>query len=95
MVPEKDLQLRVTLVQPDIDPYEKWGRYNSAEIMERYYRMTGRAVRENRPELVIWPETAIPFHILDTPYADDLQSLRFALRQWNTALLTGFIDIAL
>ncbi|NTV17713.1 MAG: apolipoprotein N-acyltransferase, partial [Chlorobiaceae bacterium] len=93
MVPEKNLQLRVTLVQPDIDPYEKWGRYNSAEIMARYYRITGRAVRDNRPELVIWPETAIPFHILDTPYADDLQALRFALRQSNTALLSGFIDI--
>ena len=93
MVSEKHSQLRVTLVQPNVNPHEKWVQYNSAEIMARYYRMTGRAVRENRPELVIWPETAIPFSILDTPYVSDLQLLRLALRQWNTALLTGFIDI--
>ncbi len=92
-VSEKELQLRVTLVQPDISPHEKWVQYNSADIMARYYRITGKAIRDNRPELVIWPETAIPFSILDAPYAADLHLLRFALREWNTSLLTGFIDI--
>lgn len=91
---EKESGLRVMLVQPDINPHEKWVEYNSTEIMARYYRMTGKAVRENRPELVIWPETAIPFSILTSPYAADLHLLHFALRQWNTAFLTGFIDIA-
>ena len=94
MTSQKELKLRVTLVQPDINPHEKWVAYNSADIMERYYRMTGKAVRENRPELVIWPETAIPFSILDSAYAADFQSLHFALRGWNTSLLTGFIDVA-
>ena len=86
-------QLRVTLVQPDIDPHQKWLHNNSADIMERYYTMTGRAVRENRPDLVMWPETAIPFYILDHAYADDLQTLRSSLRGWNASLLTGFSDI--
>ena len=86
-------RLLVTLVQPNIDPHQKWLHNNSADIMERYYRMTNKAVRENRPDLVMWPETAIPFYILDKAYADDLQSLRSSLRRWNTALLTGFSDI--
>ena len=86
-------KLRVTLVQPDIDPHEKWLHNNSVDIMDRYYTMTNRAVRENRPDLVMWPETAIPFYILDHAYADDLQTLRSSLRGWNAALLTGFSDI--
>ncbi|MEI6651187.1 MAG: apolipoprotein N-acyltransferase [Chlorobiaceae bacterium] len=86
-------QLSVTLVQPNIDPHGKWVRQNSGDIMDRYYWMTGNAVRENRPDLVIWPETAIPFSIFDTNYAADLQSLRVSLRQWHTALLTGFVDV--
>ncbi|WP_076790459.1 apolipoprotein N-acyltransferase [Chlorobium sp. KB01] len=91
---ERDIaKLRVTLIQPDIDPHKKWGIQHSSDIMERYYQLTGRAVRENRPELVIWPETAIPFYILDSPYAADLLSLRSSLRRWNTALLTGYSDI--
>jgi apolipoprotein N-acyltransferase len=90
---QEQQKLRVTLVQPDIDPHAKWARNNSSDIMDRYYQLTGRAVRENRPELVIWPETAIPFYILDTPYADELLTLRVSLRRWNTSLLTGFSDI--
>ncbi len=88
-----DHQLRVTLVQPNIDPYEKWGSGNSYDIMDRYFRMSGKAVREEHPELVIWPETAIPFYILDSPYAFELQYLRLSLKRWDTALLTGFSDI--
>lgn len=86
-------KLRITLIQPNIDPASKWGKYSTSEIMALYYRMTERSVRENRPELVIWPETAIPFHILDAPYADELERLRRALHRWDTALLTGFSDI--
>jgi len=92
-LPGKVPQLRVTLLQPNIDPKEKWVRYNSSEIMERYYRLTGLAVREQSPELVIWPETAIPFYILDSPYASELHFLRVSLKYWNTSLLTGFSDI--
>ncbi|MEI6846718.1 MAG: apolipoprotein N-acyltransferase [Chlorobiaceae bacterium] len=92
-VPGKEMNLRVTLIQPNIDPYEKWGRSNSTPIIDRYYELTSRTVRENRSELIIWPETAIPFYILDTPYALDFLSLRTSLRRWNTPLLTGFSDI--
>ncbi len=83
-------QLRVTLVQPNIDPHDKWVPQN---IMERYYWVSGKAVRENRPDLVIWPETAILFSILEPPFADDLQFLRISLREWHSALLTGYIDV--
>jgi len=86
-------QLRVTLVQPNIDPHGKWVRSNSVDIMERYYRMSKIAVRDNRPDLVIWPETAIPFSIFDSDYLFDLQLLQGALRQWQVPLLTGFVDV--
>jgi apolipoprotein N-acyltransferase len=86
-------QLRVTLVQPDIDPHEKWVGSKIGDILDRYYQLTSNAVRQNRPELVIWPETAIPFYILDTPYAEDLRLLNMAVRRWNSSLLTGYSDI--
>ncbi|NTW56694.1 MAG: apolipoprotein N-acyltransferase [Chlorobiaceae bacterium] len=88
-----DKRIRVTLVQPNIDPSKKWERTNSTEIMERYFRMTDSAVRENRPELVIWPETAIPFYILDDTYSADRQQLRGFLRKWDVSLLSGFSDV--
>ncbi len=85
--------LRVTLVQPDIDPHAKWVRRNSEDILDRYYRMTARAVRDERPELILWPETAIPFPVLSRNYLSDMLFLQGSLRQWNAALLTGFVDM--
>ncbi|WP_041463869.1 apolipoprotein N-acyltransferase [Pelodictyon luteolum] len=85
--------IRVSLVQPDIDPYEKWDRYTGSETLELYYRLTGRAVRESRPDLVVWPETALPFFILDDGNDEYLLSLRRALSLWRAPLLTGFSDI--
>ncbi len=86
-------KLRVTLVQPNVDPHGPSEPGGSAQLMERYYHITGRAVRENRPELVMWPETAILFAILEPPFADELKTLRTSLRQWDAALLSGFIDV--
>ncbi|TCD48657.1 apolipoprotein N-acyltransferase [Chlorobium sp. N1] len=85
--------LRVSLVQPDIDPFEKWQRYTSRETLELYYLLSDRAVMQSRPELVVWPETALPFYILDDGYGDYLLSLRRSLRLWRVSLLTGFSDI--
>lgn len=85
--------LRVSLVQPDVDPFEKWQRFSSRETLELYYRLTDRAVMENRPDLVVWPETALPFYLLDEAYGDYLLSLRRSLRLWDASLLTGFSDI--
>jgi len=75
--------VRVTLVQPNIDPFRKWQLYTSQDMMDSYFRLTGRAVFRDAPDLVIWPETAIPFFILDTANSGYLQSLRFALREWR------------
>lgn len=85
--------IRVSLVQPDIDPYEKWDRYTGSETLDLYYRLTDRAVRESRPDLVVWPETALPFFILDDGNDEYLSSLRRSLSRWHVPLLTGFSDI--
>lgn len=85
--------VRVTLVQPNIDPFRKWQLFTAQDMMDSYYRLTGRAVFRDAPDLVIWPETAIPFFILDSGNSGYLQSLRFALREWRVSLLSGFSDI--
>jgi apolipoprotein N-acyltransferase len=85
--------IKVTIVQPDIDPHEKWKTYDIAETMTLHYQLTARAVYENRPDLVLWPETAIPFYILDPRFDGYMNSLRQSLALWNVTLLTGFSDV--
>ncbi|UWX56824.1 apolipoprotein N-acyltransferase [Chlorobaculum sp. MV4-Y] len=85
-------KVRVALVQPDIDPHEKWDGLGPEETLSRLYSLTGQAVRGERPELIIWPETAIPFYIRlpeNKPYMDSV--MRMVMR-WDAPLLTGFPD---
>lgn len=54
--------LKVALVQPDIDPYAKWS-VSATEILQEYENETYQ-IKNQKPDLVVWPETAIPFYIL-------------------------------
>jgi len=52
--------LKIGLVQGNIDQSVKWDKSFQTETMEKYERLTSR-VAEEKPELIIWPETATPF----------------------------------
>ena len=54
--------LKVSLVQPNIDPYAKWSG-SPSEILQEYENETYQLIGQ-KPALVVWPETAIPFYIL-------------------------------
>lgn len=77
---------RVALVQGNIDQYKKWDRNFEQEILTTYEQLTRQAA-ENHPDLIVWPETAVPGWIPDDPrFTNWLQSLA---RQSGTFLLTG------
>ncbi|NTV01803.1 MAG: apolipoprotein N-acyltransferase [Chlorobiaceae bacterium] len=84
--------VKVALVQPDIDPHEKWGGLGADETMSRLLRLTGRSLVTDRADLVVWPETAIPFYIRDPENGVYMRAVRRSLEQWKTPLLTGFPD---
>ncbi len=68
-------KLRVTIVQPNIDPYVKWAG-SPTEILRTYENETYLALHR-RADLVVWPETAIPFYLLLPQlsfYRNELQS---------------------
>lgn len=54
--------MRVTIIQPNINPYAKW-EGTPAEILRTYENETYKAL-PRKADLVVWPETAIPFYIL-------------------------------
>lgn len=83
---------RIALVQPDIDPHEKWGGLGRDATMDRLFRLTGRSLVSGRADLVLWPETAVPFYIRDPGNEESMNSVRRSVDLWNTPLLTGFPD---
>jgi apolipoprotein N-acyltransferase len=53
-------RLRVALVQGNVEQDQKWDPAYQGETLARYRELTAAAAAE-RPDLVVWPETATPF----------------------------------
>ncbi len=86
--------LNIGIVQPNIDPWEKWSSRSANpwasydEQLAQYLRETKTLAR--RPtDLVVWPETAIPFRILLPGNGMYWRWLRDNLDSTGTPVLTG------
>ena len=58
--------IRVGLVQGNIDQSLKWDRSYQTATLDIYERLTRRLAAE-KPALIVWPETAIPFFLRREP----------------------------
>ncbi|MHA1518318.1 MAG: apolipoprotein N-acyltransferase, partial [Alphaproteobacteria bacterium] len=77
--------VRLRIVQANVDQAEKWRPENSVEILADYIALT-RVDGLKDIDLVIWPETALPFFLADT--SDALTSIGDVLPH-GTSLLVG------
>jgi len=57
-------RIKVGLVQANVPQQEKWDPAFKYLILEKYQALT-RLVSLQRPDIIIWPETAIPGYLLD------------------------------
>jgi apolipoprotein N-acyltransferase len=78
--------LKIGLVQGNIDQSIKWDESFQKETLKIYDRLSLR-VSEEKPDLIIWPETATPFFFQD---AKEYQPLVLDIpKKTNTFLLFG------
>ncbi len=83
--------LNVGMIQANVDPWDKWqtdGRAASA----RYFSMTESLIAahpDNRPQIVLWPETAMPDYLLIPANGDWLVSVRKNVDRLGVPILTG------
>jgi apolipoprotein N-acyltransferase len=54
---------RITVVQGNVDQAIKWDPAFQIDTVKKYNRLSS-AARENRPDLIVWPESATPFYFL-------------------------------
>lgn len=91
---QHDLGIKVGIVQPDIDPWEKWGtsgqqRWASIDRQLDILLTSTKKLAEEQPDLVVWPETAIPYRILHSRNELYLTWLRSKLDTLGVPILTG------
>jgi apolipoprotein N-acyltransferase len=69
-VTKKSIQgdgVKISLVQANIDQSIKWVPAYAKEIMQIYAELT-EAVSKDRPDLIVWPETATPGSVTRNPW---------------------------
>ncbi len=82
--PEKTMRLGV--IQGNIDQSIKWDSRYREEVLNKYKRMSSEALIYG-VDLIIWPETALPFYFdYERPYTDDLKAF---VQENSMVLLTG------
>lgn len=63
-------KLSIRIVQPSVPQGGKWDPAMRDEILARLIDLSGRPTTKGRaPELIVWPETALPFLLTDRPDA--------------------------
>ncbi len=83
---DQETGVRLRIVQANIDQASKWRPENSAEIFTDYLELT-QAPGIGDIDIVVWPETAVPFLLADSPEA--LQLVGDALPKDGTLLVGG------
>jgi len=89
-----DDKIRVGLVQPNIDPWDKWEppHQDLNSFLELYTSLSRDAVSKGA-QLLVWPETALPVYLMSGLYNETVDSIYNFLAENNVYLLTGMPDI--
>lgn len=82
--------IRVSVVQGNIEQDKKWDPAYQAEVISTYKRLTQEALAD-RPDLIVWPETATPFFFGSDRQSDRTltQDLRAFVKNIRVPLLFG------
>ena len=81
----------IAIVQPNIPQEEKWQDDNRDRIVSMLAALTREGMRAGSPDLVVWPEVALPGYLVQNPeWADTLRALSAPAR---IPILFGVLDV--
>jgi apolipoprotein N-acyltransferase len=78
--------LRAAVIQGNIDQSQKWNLDFQEKTLAIYNGLSGNAV-DFKPQIIIWPETAVPFFFQDSSHLS--QEVLRAARTTNAIILFG------
>jgi apolipoprotein N-acyltransferase len=82
-------ELRISLIQPNIPQDEKWDQAKYDLIYSRLGELSSAALMTGTPDLMVWPETALPD---DVRTSEASSSLVIGIATSGTPLLVGSMD---
>jgi len=85
-------KVTVGIVQPDLNPWDKWETGNLGQLTNQYLDLSQQCVDEGA-EIILWPETALPVYAFGGTYRIVEDSIFSFLDRNKVSLLTGMPDI--
>ncbi len=82
----RSMQARVAVVQGNIDQSLKWSPEMKVTTVDTYLNLSRKAIAGQDVELVVWPETALPFYPQQDPLMGRVSGFAKTRNLW---LLTG------
>jgi apolipoprotein N-acyltransferase len=77
----------VSMIQGNIDQSLKWDEAMQSQILGTYLDLSFKAVEKYAPDLVVWPETAMPFYFQDP--SDLTTGMRLGVSRMQAPVLAG------
>jgi len=88
---DDEKKIKVGIIQPNLDPWNKWELGSLDQILENYFELSQKCVDEGA-QIILWPETALPVYLLSGTYQNEVDSIYSFLKKNNVSLLTGMPD---
>ena len=84
-------KIKVGIVQPNIDPWNKWELGGLNKILNNYLDLSQKCADEGA-KLILWPETALPVYLMSGEYQTEVDSIYSFIQKNKVSLLTGMPD---
>ncbi len=84
-------RIKVGLVQPNLNPWNKWEEGDLDRQLELYLSISQKAV-DRGAKLIVWPESALPVYLLSGNYPYEVERVRQFTDSNNVYLMTGMPD---
>ena len=81
--------IKVGIIQPNIDAFEKWKPENKRLAINRLFQASKKAI-SNNADFILWPETAVPFYLRNAKFFR--QEINELIIQDSITMAVGSLD---
>jgi len=83
-----DKYINVGIVQPDLNPWNKWESGNLDEQAELYLSLSEKSLK-GKTDMIVWPESAMPVYLLSGGNEEIVAEIKRFTEKYGTSILTG------
>ncbi len=88
---ESNKKVKVGLIQPNFNPWEKWQGGSVSDQLNVYLDLSEKAISKGA-KLIVWPESALPCYLLTGSYMVEANRVQQFVFEKNIYLMTGMPD---